>query len=345
MAPTRRERRPPYLVNAFRSGPLRLGRSRPVQPEDLVACGCCTYDEIMRQNLDPTLIVLEEAMAEQMIEAWEARTGVVQGRARQLVAQGAIRTLDDVDRFVASLSDELGNGVADDVAAAMTEGLTAAYTIGRNAVFKPLPAEVVINVTDRAAQEWLSEHHVYWVRTNYDRRISGAIADGVRTKVVEQGMSPAVVGRALQDTLGHELGVKGSETYWRGVAQNASTSAVNFGRVASFEQAGVTSTRAVNPKDRDTSKVCNYLHGAVWKTQHAIDQRNGMMAATTPEAVKLVHRWTTIQELRKVGGPIGGASADTDALAKAGIVVPPFHFHCRTFMVANEFGAIQPFML
>lgn len=344
MSAPRRPRRPPYLVNAFRSGPVRLGRSIPAR-EDGTPCTCATYDAIVRQNLDPTLIVLEEAMAEQMIEAWEARTGVVQGRARQLVAQGAIKTLDDVDRFVASLRDELGNGVADDVAAAMTEGLTAAYTIGRNAVFKPLPAEVVINVTDRAAQQWLADHHLYWVRTNYDRRISGAIADGVRTKVVEQGMSPAVVGRALQDELGHQLGVKASPTYWRGVAQNAATSATNFGRVGSFEQAGVVSTRAVNPKDRDTSDVCNYLHGAIWKTEHAVGQRNAMMAAATPEAVKLVHRWTTIKELRKIGGPLGGASADTDALARAGIIVAPFHFHCRTYMIAHEFGAVQPLLL
>jgi hypothetical protein len=152
--------RPRYLVNAFRSWGDHTPR------EDTPTCSCVSgddgsYAEIIRNTTDPTLLLLEQAMAEQMIEAWEARTGVVQGRARQLVAQGSIRTLDDVDRFVASLSDELGNGVADDVAAAMTEGLTAAYTIGRNAVFRPLPAEVVINVTDRAAQEWLADHHVY----------------------------------------------------------------------------------------------------------------------------------------------------------------------------------------
>jgi hypothetical protein len=183
------------------------------------------------------------------------------------------------------------------------------------------------------------------VRTNYDRRISAAIADGVRTKVVEQGMSPAVVGRELQRELGNQLGVKGSETYWRGVAQNASVSAVNFGRIGSFEQAGVETVCAVNPKDRDTSDVCNYLHGAVWKTAHAVNQRNAMMAARTPEAVKGVHRWTTLQELRKIGGPTGGPLADTDALARAGICAAPFHFHCRTFMVADTFGAIQPLLL
>jgi hypothetical protein len=312
------------------------------------ACACSLLLDVLgepaaiyradRESLDPRLIATEEALAETMIEAWEARTGVVMAETRQLVAQGALDTVAAVETYLASLTAELGTGVAAETSLAMQSAMESAFMLGRSNVFQGGAADVLLTTADRNAQAWLSNHHTFWVREHYSAHVSGRVADSVRAAVVEQGYSPALVGRQLQESLGHQLGVQGSESYWRGVAQNASTTATNFGRVSSFEQAGAESFRIVNPTDKDTSPVCNYMHGVVFGVQAGADQRDAMMAASSPEDVKSIHRWTTIKELRRIGGPNGGAAADSAALVAAGICMPPLHFHCRSYTVANSFS-------
>lgn len=293
------------------------------------ACACATLVDVVRETLPADLLALEQALTDTLLDAWESRSHTALNKTRHEIEVNGVGDMDGVRAVLAALGKELGPALAEDVSVALRAAMEMTYLIGRNDVFKNLPAMSILGPIDQRAQEWLTDHHLYWVQTHYDRNISGLIASAVSEKIIGQGFSPKKIGAELAAQLEKTLGTQGSPTYWRGVAQNAATTATNFGRVGSFAAAGVRTIRMVNPKDVDTSDVCNYLHGAIFPTKAAVEQRDAMMGATSPELVKeVIHRWTTIKELKAIGGASGGAAADTAALAKAGITLPPFHFHC-----------------
>ena len=300
-------------------------------------CACCTAVELIRKPLPGTLGAIEYALAETLIEAWESRTGAALARTRETLERRGVSNMEDVHSVLEDLRVELGPELSAETFGALQVAMEAAYVFGRQDVFGGRPGDVLLTAPDARAQAWLTEHHNFWIGDAYETRVSAGIADIVRDKVIGQGMDPLTAGRAMAEVMGAEF--SRTENYWRLVAQNASNNSVNFGRVGSFEQAGVKSFRVVNPKDTDTSEVCNYMHGVVYVTAAATQQRDGMMAAKTPEAVKLVHKWTTVKELRRVGGSVGGASADSAALARAGIVLPGYHGFCRTLVVAHSIPA------
>ena len=122
---------------------------------------------------------------------------------------------------------------------------------------------------------------------------------------------------AEQTTIGRSAG------YWRMVA-NAHTSRVyTYGALRGGYLAGRRGYRLYNPMDNRTTQVCRSLHGrefwiadAINLMEHAADGGHDGMVAAMP--------WLP------PGTPV--ATMTNQELIAAGVMVPPFHGHCRTII-------------
>lgn len=72
---------------------------------------------------------------------------------------------------------------------------------------------------------------------------------------------------------------------------------------------------------------CRAMNGKVFSITQAASQRDKLMAAESPENVKQIAAWPTVAQVQ---GKSGGQ------LTAAGIVLPPYHFHCRTTFVERR---------
>ncbi len=97
------------------------------------------------------------------------------------------------------------------------------------------------------------------------------------------------------------------------------------GQVRSFVDIGVTRYEIVNPMDRRTSPICQFMNGRVFTVREGASQIESIAGATDPETVKKEHPWMSA----KAAGAIHGRGGDR-ALARAGLSLPPYHFRCRT---------------
>lgn len=206
---------------------------------------------------------------------------------------------------------------------------------------KGVAAEVFpgFELADEQAIGVLSDHNVYWIGAHYDKHLAETIATTVRDTLVAHGTSRAVAASALKEALAKQFptiavpgGYKGSaDNYFRGLAANTATVARVFGQVNSFVAFDVIELEVVNPNDDRTSRVCQHMSGKVFTVEQAKTQMDAELSAKDPDEVKKIHPWLKMDELKSISPKAGHiGKADQEALAKAGLPLPPYHFRCRS---------------
>lgn len=185
-------------------------------------------------------------------------------------------------------------------------------------------------MVDDEAVEWLTDHHVYWIKEYYNKHISGAIAEHT-AEALRQGLGRDAAGKMLADFFDAYPGVASQPAaYWRGLAANAMNRSRNFGLVGGFEEAGIEALRVVAVMDERTSDICRRLNNTIIPIGKAVGQRRKLIMMSDPEGVKEVTPWLPISEIEDL--------TDTEIQGR-GMIMPPYHFHCRTTVVAAELAA------
>ena len=95
--------------------------------------------------------------------------------------------------------------------------------------------------------------------------------------------------------------------------------------IQAYDEVGVTKLQIVAVMDERTSAVCRQLNGRVIPVATAAGQRDLLMAAQDPEDVKTIAPWVPAKDLEGLS---------TKAINEQGVIMPPYHFHCRTQVVA-----------
>lgn len=261
-----------------------------------------------------------QALRTRFISAWDSASQEAAREALEVLysGQGGSFTEGDLALILDVLGDYLGDGFAGQVEPAVRLGATAAYeggqlTLGISEVFSP---------TDRRAQRWLRQHHMYWVRTHYDRHVRERIRD-TGLEVLGEGLGRFEAGQRFSERLGRELGQ--SETYWELMSNHVTTRSRSFGRIEGFEKAGVEWAMIDAVLDRRTSCQCKHLDGKVIPVSGLVEQRDALMQAEEPEAVKEISPWLSCARIEQLNTP--------EELAAAGIAGPPYHPFCRSRLV------------
>jgi hypothetical protein len=208
--------------------------------------------------------------------------------------------------------------------------------------FSVLPS---FDVADEAAINALKRQQQFWIGDLYDTAVADRIAETTRATMLEVGVRREAAAVALRERLTAELGhirtPKGfagsTAQYMEGLAANAATTARAQGQVTSIAEAGFTRVEIINPSDSRTCPVCAHMDGKSFTVAHAQEQVAALQGAQTPDDVKAAQPWKgpegkrlTIADLREISPTPGRApSSEADALAKAKIALPPYHFRCR----------------
>lgn len=178
-----------------------------------------------------------------------------------------------------------------------------------------------LNLTDRRAQRWLHQHHMYWVREHFDAHVTERLTRLADT-ALSQGLSRVNAGRLFRNELAGTLGQ--SDAYWRLTADAITTRSRSFGSIEAMQKAGIDRYMIDAVVDHRTSEICEYLDGRVFEVAEAAAIRDRMIDAETPEEAKQVMPWMRPEDV---------VDRSESELVALGVMVPPFHGNCRSRLV------------
>jgi hypothetical protein len=301
-------------------------------PRALLLRGAAHADQLLQLVLraDDGLRGVEDELVRALEAEWSGRIpGALQAALEALgerAAEGDF-TEDDLRHCLDVARDRMVDKWAESTADHVSTGIVKGYSIGREKILRPLSIGVDWNLVDEHAQAALKKDTLYWVGNAWDNRLGGQIADIIREKVIEQGLSRKDAGAELKRIFGDEFPEK-SLAYWNVVAAAGVVRARSFGSVESFVQADVETFRWLAIDDARTCAICAYLSGKVFHVSRAVEVRDRFLAAESPEDAKDVHPWKGAAEV---------VDKSVDDLEAEGVGMPPIHGGDRCEMVVERF--------
>ena len=282
------------------------------------------YSDIeLKDYVLPTFLGEAELLA-RLLEEWAKGTKAAMKEALAILT-GDLALSDKAARqvltaFETRLGSEFGAAVAPDVKQLMD----LSYRDGKKYIIGPKDLPLNIAVMDEAAIAWLGKHHMFWVGNYYDRKMSDLIA-GIIEDGMSQGLGRADVGSGLKLFFDKYPGLaQKPDNYWRLVASEGMSDSRHFGIINGFEEVGIINYRILGVGDERQCSICRDMDGRTFSVQSAVNRRDKMMAAKSPEDVKAVKIWPKLENIK------GKPSAELEA---AGVNMPSFHGKCRCTVV------------
>lgn len=259
-----------------------------------------------------------------MVEWGKASKKAMRIAIKMLVESEGKITSATIDGIMGIIETELKDKFPKIVDGQLTQFFDKAYKKAKRKVFNKLNMLIDWDEMDDAYIEWLDQHHKYWIGSYYDRILSdslnGFVADGLR-----EGLGREELGARLKDYFTYYPGIGNKpDAYWRGLAANGMNRARNFGLLKGYEELGITHLEVVAVMDERTSEICREMNGRIIPLIKAINQRDLLIAADNPEDVKTISPWLKIDAIRGLA---------TSSIIDKGMIMPPYHFHCRTTVV------------
>jgi hypothetical protein len=288
----------------------------------VAACGCAIH-----KKGEGAALPYEPAFIELLLTQWaKATKKAVKDAIGGLLARSGEITQKEAQAVLKDIGVAVVDRFKPPVEKAVPGLMRQSYKEPRNKVLKKLRIKLAWDQVDDGAIEWLTDHHLYWVGSYYDKEVSGALAK-VMEEGLSQGLGRADVGKQLKTFFDDYPGVASKpESYWRGFAANGMNRSRGFGLLRGYEAAEITVLVIRAVMDERTSEICRNLNGREIPIINASRQRDAMMEAEDPEDVKRIAPWPKLAAIQDV--------SDAAVLAQ-GVAMPPYHFHCRTTVVAK----------
>ena len=114
--------------------------------------------------------------------------------------------------------------------------------------------------------------------------------------------------------------------YWELTADAITTRSRSFGSIEALVKAGATQYEWDSVIDHRTSDICRELDGKVFEVARAVEVRDSMINAKTPEEAKEIMPWIPEKKFKEMS---------LAELQSAGVVLPPAHGRCRARIVIH----------
>lgn len=280
-------------------------------------------------------------------QAWEVKTEEAYKKAvEKLKLYG--RNLDRLkaEMIAAGLEPVMGGEF---VQAAANEGLVDhihyAYDMAGERTATKLKLPYAFTFVDQRAKDWLAKDAVFWIGSFYNSFIKEAVVNTVIQYAIEEGQDYWVTGQRIKDVLtgAYDIPPKylpgyylRAESYWELVASNAVTRATVFGQIEPMLAADVEEYEILTAGDERVCPLCGRMHGKVFRIEHAVELRDKILNARTPEDIKTIHPWHRAKEID---------NWEPETLAQKGMALPPFHAICRCDIIVVSFRRTLPEVL
>lgn len=187
---------------------------------------------------------------------------------------------------------------------------------------------------DRNAVGVLAGQQLWWIGQLWSEHLSKTIAATVTREALVAGLGREEVGRIIRGVVSGAMPSVRVPGTWPGTAEHYFTSlagtvrnqASNYGLVTTFVEGGVERYRISAVLDKRTSEICNFMHGRSFSVRTGARLAADRLDADSPEGVRDLSRWRSAASAEK----LAGGDNPEDALARAGMALPPYHGACRT---------------
>ena len=202
------------------------------------------------------------------------------------------------------------------------------FKSGISDVARSLKLKLSFDVVDSKAARILGEHTMFWILNYYSDHLQTEIDDILKGyynegKLIREVASDFATSFSDKSNRGF--------AYFEGLAEHTTYRVNELGKVSGFEKAEIEYYEIKAIIDDRTSDVCRYMDGVIFPVSEAIKFRDTVLKLKSPEEIKNFAPWRSASELldfKKDGFPTGMA-------------MPPYHWRCRTIIIAY-FGGDPP---
>lgn len=185
------------------------------------------------------------------------------------------------------------------------------------------------------------------IGTHFSRTLRPQISKTISEAVFEKGLNKKQAGIFLQKELTRKLGgdafrqsvpasirlqgKKAISAYHEGLSATNVTLTRAGANIQSMQQAEVQQIQFVAVIDNRTSQICASMDGRIFTLEQTGNFMKGVMDAKDADELKEFAPWRKdLSEFGvKAGQKLNDKAVQAD-LAKAGVIVPPLHFRCRS---------------
>lgn len=296
-----------------------------------------TYDELCTIAKASAEIAVDEAidmLKATLSAAWDKQTQNFILRLLDRIALiGGTRTVTKTD--IAEIEDQMrqafGVGLAELSRRPVVRVTTQAYDSGKRAVVADAAAGISFTQADRAALKVLEEYTMHWVTDHYESTIAPQIQAELQA-YFKEGIKLSELAERLHTRLSGDIKEQ-TNRYWSVFADTNANKFHNLGRVSGLEDARVEYAKVVAVVDSRTSKVCRRMHGRLIPIKTITAQRDKILAAgkgTSRKRVQQAQPFIT----RDTEELLDNLVATEQLTGKLGLALPPYHWRCRTRIVA-----------
>lgn len=195
---------------------------------------------------------------------------------------------------------------------------------------------------DKAAYENLARLENVSIGDHFPNTLKHKVSRTLET-ALERGLNQADASEFLEQELTKSLGGNASGALPASVAAGkASTTAYfemlnatnvtyarNFGQINLMSEVGIENLIFNAIIDRTTSTICSQMDGRIFTIEHAVEHQEKVLSAENVEQLKVIAPFTrNLSDFNLEAGKKLNDKKSSDALAEAGVVVPPLHGRC-----------------
>lgn len=156
----------------------------------------------------------------------------------------------------------------------------------------------------------------YWSGTEYNKDVEDKLKD-IIDRVFRGEIPRKEVAKVLEEELDGVL--KGSKSYFEGVADHIINQSQNVSAVVEGVKYGMEYFKVIAVMDSRTSKICRSMNGRIIPAKHLKAQADRLLKAKSIQEKKDAAVWKSDYHFGKLPANFG---------------LPPYHFRCRTMVQA-----------
>lgn len=253
----------------------------------------------------------------------------IKNAIRFIVSEGDVLELQDIKEIISELEENLSGERLYQIFKRDIEAFTLnTYVKGYESTNLGLNFE--FNKVDKEAIYWLGRTDIgqYWIGDGYSKQLNKKL-EKLTEKMLQQGLGRVNAGQFLSDYFNEEY--PRTKNYWELMSEHLITRSREFGRLSSYEKAGIQFIKINAIKDSRTSEICWNLHGRILPVSKLTAQRDKLMSSGSVDEVKKIAPWYNIKQVLALIKDV-----PSNKLPE-GIGLPPYHGFCRTTtVIANE---------
>lgn len=225
----------------------------------------------------------------------------------------------DANKVNKIISDKFGENLSKSVEKEVKTLNQKIYKAGIIDVANSVGMKLSFSVNDKRSAAVLASHNMFWIKDYYSTNLNEKISNTL-TDYFVGGKNIAQIAEEFREQFKNITDA--GKGYFELLADVTTGRVAGLGRVTGFEKAGVISYK--HEPSAGACEICLELCEHVIEVSVAVEQRDKILAAESPEEIKEIAPFPSLESIKGV---------ETKDLP-AGSELSPFHPYCNCVAVA-----------